>query len=232
MIGVIGAMDQEVARLRADMESPRVREYASMTFYSGKLCGADVVVVRSGVGKVNAAVCTQILADIYHVDAVINTGVAGSLNPAIDIGDIVVSVDAVYHDVHAEVWGYEPGEVPQLGQVFFPADERLGEIIRDVCRQVNSGIGVHAGRIASGDQFVSDDGVKKRIADVFHADCAEMEGCAIAQTAWLNRIPFVIIRAISDKADGSARMDYDEFEAKAIENSVRLVEAAVPRIDI
>lgn len=230
MIGIIGAMEQEVSALKEMMTVVRTDRKARMDFTVGQLLGKEVVVVRSGVGKVNAAVCTQILADDYKVSAVINTGVAGSLNPKIDIGDIVVSVDTVQHDVNAVVFGYEPGEVPQMKKRIFDADPDLRRLIADTCRRVNPDIHVYDGRVASGDQFVSDDDRKAEIARVFEADCTEMEGCAIAQAAWLNGIPFVIIRAISDKADGSAQMDYDEFEAGAIAHTVRLLEAVIPEI--
>ncbi len=230
MIGIIGAMEQEVSALKEMMTVVRTDRKARMDFTVGQLLGKEVVVVRSGVGKVNAAVCTQILADDYKVSAVINTGVAGSLNPKIDIGDIVVSVDTVQHDVNAVVFGYEPGEVPQMKKRTFDADPDLRRLIADTCRRVNPDIHVYDGRVASGDQFVSDDDRKAEIARVFEADCTEMEGCAIAQAAWLSGIPFVIIRAISDKADGSAQMDYDEFEAGAIAHTVRLLEAVIPEI--
>ncbi len=230
MLGIIGAMNQEVDRLKAEMTEVTIEERASMSFYVGKLHGKDVVIVRSGVGKVNAAVCTQILADRYGVDKVINTGVAGSLQAKIDIGDIVVSTDALQHDVEATVFGYAPAEIPQLGRVSFTADEDLRKLTVVCCRQVNPEIGVHEGRVVSGDQFVSSDAVKARLKDLFDPYCTEMEGAAIAQACWLNDIPFVIIRAISDKADGSAQMDYDVFEAQAIEHTVRLVNALVSAI--
>jgi len=230
MIGIIGAMDVEVRDLRADMTDLRSEKHASMEFCIGRLNGKDVVVVRSGVGKVNAAVCTQILSDIYKVDAVINTGVAGSLRAEINIGDIVVSTDAIQHDMEATCFGYEPGEVPQMGKRTFDADEKLRALIVKTCHEVNPDIGVFEGRVASGDRFVAGDENKRHIREVYGGCCTEMEGCAIAQAAWLNHIPFVIIRAISDKADGSAVMDYDEFEAKAAVHCLRLTEAAVSQM--
>ena len=230
MIGIIGAMDQEVSILKAQMKVGRVDHKASMDFYVGTLEGKEIVVVKSGVGKVNAAVCTQILADIYGVSAVINTGVAGSLRAEINIGDIVVSTDTLQHDMEATGFGYEPGEIPLMGKKTFDADEKLRALVVEVCREVNPEIGVHEGRVVSGDQFVSDQAVKDRLVRMFDPYCTEMEGCAIAQAAWLNQIPFVIIRAISDKADGSAQMDYSEFEAKAIEHTIRLLDGLIPRM--
>ena len=231
MIGIIGAMDQEVRTLVNEMSEKSVNKKAGMEFCSGRLLGKDVTVVISGVGKVSAAACTQILVDDYHVDAVINSGVAGSLDSRIDIGDIVVSTDAVQHDVEATIWGYMPGEIPILKKAYFEADPGLRKVIVDACRKVNTDIHVFEGRVASGDQFVSSMEQKKKIRDTFHACCAEMEGCAIAQTAWLNRIPFVIIRAISDKADNSATMDYNEFEKKAIEHSLALLRSVLPQLN-
>ena len=230
MIGIIGAMDEEVAMLKEKLTEVQVETKAAMDFYKGKLEGKDVVVVRSGIGKVNAAMCAQILADVYHADHVINTGIAGSLKAEINIGDIVLSTDALQHDMDATGFGYEPAEIPLMGKKTFEADASLRSLIAETCREVNPEIGVFEGRVVSGDQFISDGDVKNRLVRMFAPYCTEMEGAAIAQAAWLNQIPFVIIRAISDKADGSAHMDYSEFEAKAIEHTVRLVEAAAAKL--
>ena len=229
-IGIIGAMEQEVAKIKEKMQDVTITSRARMDFYEGTLEGKKVVVVRSGIGKVNAGMCTQILADCYQVEAVINTGVAGSLRAEINIGDIVVSTDALQHDMDATGFGYEPAEIPLMGKKTFEADASLRSLIAETCREVNPEIGVFEGRVVSGDQFISDGDVKDRLVRMFAPYCTEMEGAAIAQAAWLNQIPFVIIRAISDKADGSAHMDYSEFEAKAIEHTVRLVEAAAAKL--
>ncbi len=231
MIGIIGAMDQEVALLKKAMNVEKIEKKASMEFYSGTLEGREAVVVKSGVGKVNAAVCAQILADCFNADMLINTGVGGSLRAEINIGDIVVSTDVIQHDMDATGLGYEPGDIPMLGIREFKADEHLRTLIAETCRSVNPEISVYEGRVVSGDQFVADDDVKERLTKMFDSPyCAEMEGGAIAQTAWLNGIPFVIIRAISDKADNSAFMDYEEFEEKAIEHSVKLIKAVMPAL--
>lgn len=223
-IGIIGAMELEVETLKSKMAVKNTTKKAGMEFYEGTLNGIDVVIVRSGVGKVNAGICTQILADLFQVTNVINTGVAGSLDAKINIGDIVVSTDVCYHDVDATVFGYQLGEVPQLGTVSFPADEKMAELAKKVCNQVNSEIKVFSGRVVSGDQFICDKEVKDKIISNFQALCTEMEGAAIAQAAYLNQIPFVILRAISDKADNSAEMDYPTFEKKAAEHCAKLVE--------
>lgn len=223
-IGIIGAMDVEVECLKRDMELDREMKKAGMVFCEGSLKGQLVVVVRSGIGKVNAAVCTQILVDEFGVDGVINTGIAGSLNARIDIGDIVISTDVVHHDMDAVNFGYEPGQIPQMEVFSFAADEAMAALAEQVCHEVNPEIQVFRGRVVSGDQFIADKAVKERLISQFHGFCTEMEGAAIAQTAYLNQVPFVIIRAISDKADDSASEDYPTFEKKAVEHSVRLVE--------
>lgn len=227
MLGIIGAMDEEVSKLKEAMEEVEITKKASMDFYKGKMSGKDVVVVRSGIGKVNAGMCTQILSDLYGVDAVINTGIAGSLNADIDIGDIVLSTDALQHDMDATGFGYEPGVIPRMETSTFIADEKLRSIAKKCCLRVNPDIKVFEGRVVSGDQFISDKAVKDRIVKGFAGFCTEMEGAAIAQAAYLNKIPFLIIRAISDKADDSATEDYPTFEKKAIEHSVKLVKAIV-----
>ena len=229
-IGIIGAMELEVETLKAHMTTTKITTKAHMEFHEGTLNGTPVVIVRSGVGKVNAALCVQILADLFGVTAIINTGVAGSLNAALDIGDILISRDALHHDVDATIFGYKPGEVPQLGCREFIADEHLAQVAVSTCKEVNPDIEVFEGRIASGDQFICDKEVKDKLVENFHPLCTEMEGAAIGQAAYLNEIPFLVVRAISDKADGSAQMDYSEFEKAAVDHSVRLTLNMLARI--
>lgn len=229
-IGIIGAMEVEVAILKEKMEDVRIIKKASMDFYEGILAGKKVVVVRSGIGKVNAGICAQILADVFSVDAIINTGIGGSLNKNINIGDIVLSTDVVQHDMDATGFGYRKGQIPQMPVFFFNADDNLRRLAAEVCKEVNPDIQVFEGRIASGDQFVCDQDVKNRIVSEFSAYATEMEGAAIGQAAYLNEIPFLVVRAISDKADGSAQMDYSEFEKAAVDHSVRLTLNMLARI--
>lgn len=230
MLGIIGAMEVEVKELREMMENPQAQTVAGMTFYQGKIKGKDVVVVRSGIGKVNAGICSQILVDRYNVDGIINTGIAGSLRNEINIGDIVLATVAVQHDVDATGFGYGVGEIPQMGIKEFPADEKLRELAVKCCQKANPDIQTFCGRVASGDQFISSKEKKNWIHDTFDAYCTEMEGAAIAQAAYLNNIPYLIVRAISDKADDSANMDYSVFEAKAVEHSVRLMAAMLEEL--
>ena len=240
MIGIIGAMEEEVQALRHAMKIQEEKEIASMVFHRGILYGKEAVVVRSGIGKVmlflnkigkvNAAICTQILADHFDVDLVINTGIAGSLDAAIDIGDMVISTDAVQHDMDTSIFGDPIGQVPRMDTFAFPADAQLVEKAVRANQEANPDIHTFTGRIASGDQFISSQEVKERIVTLFGAKCAEMEGAAIAHGAYLNQIPCVIVRAISDKADNSASMDYPAFEKKAIEHSIRLLEKLLPEL--
>lgn len=227
MIGIIGAMEEEVEKLKAVMEEVEIIHRAGMEFNKGKLSGRNVVIVKSGIGKVNAGICTQILADIFNVNAIINTGIAGSLKEEINIGDIVLSSDTVQHDMDAAAFGYPLGQIPRMDILSFPADERLIDIAGQCCERVNPDIRVFIGRVASGDQFVADGAVKNRISGNFGGYCTEMEGAAIGQAAYLNKIPYVVIRAISDKADNSASMEYPAFEAMAIEHTVRLIKEMI-----
>lgn len=223
MLAIIGAMDEEVSRIKEVMTDVTIEKRAGMEFYKGKLAGKDAVVVRCGIGKVNAGMCAQILVDCYQADVMINTGIAGSLQAKIDIGDIVLSEDALQHDMDATGFGYPVGVIPRMEQSVFKADEKLIGIAEAACKKVNPEIGVHVGRVVSGDQFISDKVKKNWLIENFNGYCCEMEGAAIAQAAYLNQVPFLIVRAISDKADDSATMDYSEFEAKAITHSVNLI---------
>ena len=223
MIGIIGAMEEEVAALKEAMEIEETVEQAGMTFCKGTLCGKEAVVVRSGIGKVNAGICAQILVDRFRADTLINTGIAGSLDAKIDIGDMVISTDALHHDMDATEFGYPVGQVPRMEVMSFPADEELVKKAVQASEKANPDIHTFTGRVASGDQFIASREVKDKIVENFHPLCVEMEGAGIAHAAHLNKVSYVIIRAISDKADNSASVDYPTFERQAIAHSVRLV---------
>ena len=209
-IGIIGAMTVEVETLKEHMQGFTESRRTGMTFYEGTLEGIQAVVVQCGVGKVNAALCVQILCDCYGVTHVVNTGIAGSLCAELDIGDLVVSRDAMYHDFTCSAFGYPDGQVPGMPLVY-DADEKLMAYAFAAAEQINPGH-TKVGRVASGDQFVSEKARKEKIIALTGALCTEMEGAAIAHAAYRNGVPFVILRAISDKADDSADMDYPTFE--------------------
>ena len=224
-IGVIGAMEIEVEALKKNMNIEEIVDVASMQFCKGTYGDVHVVIVRSGIGKVNAGMCTQILADRFNVDMVINTGIAGSLQAKIDIGDIVVSTDTLQHDVDATGFGYAKGVIPQMDVSVFPADKKLSDMAVKACELVNPEIQCFVGRVVTGDQFISDNKTRSDLVKTFDGYCAEMEGASMAQVATLNKIPFVIIRAISDKADDSAPVSYETFEQQAIIHTVKLLAA-------
>jgi adenosylhomocysteine nucleosidase len=209
-LGIIGAMEQEVETLLGLLERKNTTTHAGTAFHAGKLDGCDVVIVQCGIGKVNAALCVQMLCDFYGVTHLVNTGIAGSLDAALDIGDLVISEDAMYHDVDVTNFGYVPGQMAGM-PASFQADSTLVKAAYAAAEAVNPGH-TKIGRVASGDQFVAVKELKEKIIANTQGLCTEMEGAAIAQTAYRNQIPFVILRAISDKADDSAEMDYPTFE--------------------
>lgn len=222
MLAFIGAMEDEVAGIRAALSDTEAKEYAGRTVIEGTYCGARAVIVQAGIGKVNAALCTQMIIDRYAPSAIINTGIAGSLNSNISIGDLVLSTDAVQHDVDATTFGDPAGQIPNMDVFSFTADKELRARAKEAAAAVLPEIGCHEGRVLTGDQFISSQEKKEWLVNTFAGDCCEMEGAAIAQVCHVNSIPFLIIRAISDSADNSAHMDYPAFEQMAIANSVKL----------
>lgn len=228
-LGIIGAMTVEVETLKDNLENMTTVQKAGMIFCQGQLEGLDVVVVQCGVGKVNAALCVQILCDCFGVTHVVNTGVAGSLDARLDIGDFVISRDAMYHDFDCSPMGYTVGQVPGMAVHAYPADEKLARLAFEAAQSIHPSH-AHIGRVASGDQFVSSGEVKEKIIATTGAMCTEMEGTAIAHAAWRNGVPFVVIRAISDKADDSAEMDYPTFEAIAAKRCAAVTQALAKRL--
>ncbi len=225
-LGIIGAMDVEVATLKACMTQKTETTVAGSVYCEGLLEGLAVVVVQCGVGKVNAALCVQILCSTFGVTHVVNTGIAGSLHAELDIGDFVISQDAVYHDFDCHILNpaYVVGQVPGLSVRKFPADEALVRLAFTAADSLCPG---HAriGTVASGDQFVCTKEQKENIVENTGALCTEMEGAAIGHGAWRNGVPYVVIRAISDKADDSAQMDYPTFEAMAAQRCALVTRA-------
>lgn len=226
-IGIIGAMEEEVLAIREKLKVTDVRSIAALEFYLGALNGKEVVLVRAGIGKVNAAICTQLLIDCFHIDTIINTGVAGALSDDLDIGDIVISLDAVQHDVDATGFGYDRGVIPRMEDSFFKADKRLIHIAEKASEVLSMNTNVFTRRIVSGDQFISDPIKKKELIQVFDGFCTEMEGAAIAHVCYVNKVPFVIIRSISDKADDTAEINFSQFTQLAAANSCKMIERMV-----
>lgn len=220
-IGIIGAMEMEIAKLKECISTVSVKNMMGLDFYVGTLYGSTVVVVRAGIGKVNAALCTQLLIDHYAADMVINTGVAGAVEKDMNIGDIVISDDAVQHDFDTSPLGDEVGFISGIDVSSFKADD---ELIRRAYEAVGKlGFSAHIGRIASGDKFINTPEEKDRIWKLFKAKCCEMEGGAIAHACWLNKIPFVIVRVISDTADEGSGVNYETFCAEAAQKATNIV---------
>ncbi len=234
-IGIIGAMSVEVNYL-VDLMMAEGSEChygpAGMSFEEGTIHGVSAVVCKSGVGKVNAALCAQILILKYGCTHIINTGIAGAMASGLGIMDFVVSTDAVYHDMDATGFGYKVGQVPQMDVYSFPADEKMIEAVTETFKDSEKNVGhkIIAGRIATGDQFISDKAVKAKIKENVAPACVEMEGGAIAHTCFLNKVPFVIVRCMSDMADDLSSNGYEFNEGVAAEMSAKLVEEVVQRI--
>ena len=223
VIGVIGAMDVEVNSLKESAEISEIGSVAGMEFCKGKLGDRDVVIVKCGMGKVNAGICANTLINQFGCTKIINTGVAGSLDNKIDIGDIVVSIDAVQHDFTVEAIGFKKGEIPYTGKFAFEADEALRKAAVESVKKTAPEIHVFEGRVCSGDQFISNKEQKNKIISDFGGMCCEMEGAAIAQACYLNSTPFVVIRAISDKPDETEFVEYKVFEAQAARRCAEIV---------
>ncbi len=218
-LGIIGAMEEEVETLKSKMDIKETVEIAGMTFYRGAIDNKEIVLVRSGIGKVNMAACTQILIDHFNVAALVNSGVSGTLNPELNQGDIVISTEAVQHDFDTSPVGGKVGEIDRLGIDFFPASTELIATAKKAAETLTD-INVVEGQVASGDQFIAGGEAAEKIkANFGEISAVEMEGAAMAQVAYLNDVPYVIIRSISDKADGGAELSYEEFLPLAAKNS-------------
>lgn len=225
MIGIIGAMEVEIAGLRAMLTGPRTQTVSGITFTDGRLDGTPVVLAVCGIGKVFAALCAQTMILRYGVSAIINTGVAGTLCRELGIGDVAVSADVVQHDFDTTDFGDPAGQVGNLDVVHIPADPRL--IALAAAAVEAEGCRCRTGTIATGDQFLSDPERKRWIHDTFQAIAGEMEGGSIGQVCYVNHVPFVVIRAISDDADGHAPANFNVFVEQTAHTSIRVTAAVV-----
>lgn len=229
-IGIIGADEFEVHLLKEKAGAAVLETIAGMDFCGGQIGGSPVVIAQCGIGKVNAAICAQLLISRFGVSRIINTGVAGSLNNAINIGDLVISTDAVQHDFDICTLGYQWGEIPYLGTVAFRADEELHALTVEAAKRCAPELSVFEGRICTGDQFIDSREKKELILSRFGGLCCEMEGAAVAEVCFLNAVPWVVIRAISDKADESVKVDYRSFAEKAARDCVGIVSDVLERL--
>ncbi len=225
-IGLMGAMVEEVSAFREGMEVHQHTTWSGMDFFEGVLEGMDVVLACSGIGKVNAALGVQVLVDRFGIDGLVFTGIAGAVDPDLDVGDIVVSDDACQHDFDSTAFGYERGLIPRLRKKWFYADRIWVNRFMDASRRLADDLAPSKtimGRVLSGDQFIADPVMTKKLRKDFSGHCVEMEGAAAAHACYVNQIPFVIIRSISDKADHSAKVDYRAFTQIAVDHSTKLV---------
>ncbi|HBV22544.1 MAG TPA: 5'-methylthioadenosine/S-adenosylhomocysteine nucleosidase [Jeotgalicoccus sp.] len=223
-IGIIGAMEPEVELLKNAMLVEKEDKIAHATAYAGTLNGQNIVLVQSGIGKVNASIITALLLERYNIDYVINTGVAGAMGENLKVTDMVVSTEVLHHDVDATNFGYSYGQVPGMPAVY-TSDEML---VRQslAALSLNDEINGSSGLVVSGDSFIDSDAEKENIFTNFpDAMCVDMESASIAQTCWQFNTPFVIIRSMSDSANESADMNYEEFLAKACVHSSEVVKS-------
>ena len=228
MIGIIGAMQSEVELIVSSLENKECREISGIEFFSGRLSGRKAVVARCGIGKVFAAICAQTMILHYGVEMIINTGVGGAISDKLDIGDIAVSDFVVQHDMDTSALGDPVGLISGINVVKIAASDR---IVKAVCDTADAlGIKCAVGTVASGDQFVSSKEKKTFIEQSFGAIVCEMEGAAIGQVCYVNDTPFCVLRAVSDKADGSSGMDYMTFVGMAAEKNARLLMSVIESI--
>lgn len=223
MIGIIGAMHEEIVELKGILKNIEEKEIAGMLFMKGKLNSKDVVLVESGIGKVNAAICTTILINEFKSEKIIFTGVAGGVNPILNVGDIVISKDLIQHDVDVTAFGCRHGEIPRMDNYIFEADEILAEKAYNAAKYLFKDKNIVKGRVLSGDQFVSSAEKTKWFQEIFNGDCVEMEGASVAHVCYLFKIPYIVIRSISDKADHSAGVDFNTFKHEAARVSKEIV---------
>jgi adenosylhomocysteine nucleosidase len=229
-IGIIGAMLEEVELLQEQINIIQTVRHAGIEFTEGELHGRRIVVCKCGVGKVNAAMCTQALIDFFEVDAVIFTGVAGALDPELEIGDIVISTDCLQHDMDVSALGFPRGTIPFQETSVFAADQGLADLAYDASYKLFAAK-TKRGRILSGDQFIANRETVIELFTVLEGACTEMEGAATAQVCVMNEKAFVIVRSMSDKANGEAPNNYTEFMKQAASHSFRIVEEMIKHID-
>jgi len=215
-------MAEEVALLLDHMTIEKSVMHAGVQFTLGELYNHQIAICKCGVGKVNAAICTQVLIDSFAASKIIFTGVAGAVDPNLTIGDIVISIDCLQHDMDVTALGFSRGEIPYQEVSIFKSDLELGELA------YRSGIDLFPekvvfGRILSGDQFIASRDKVAELYSEYKGSCTEMEGAATAQVSTMNNVPFVIIRSMSDNADGLAPASFEQFMQTVAHNSFQIV---------
>lgn len=222
-IGIIAAMSEEIASIKKLMADVSVKNIYELEFTLGTIHSKNVVLVKCGVGKVNAARTTQILIDNFDLEYVINVGTAGGLNEKIEIGDVVIAEKLVQHDFDITAGGHEKGYISGTGTYFY-SDKELVNKSKKIIENMNEEFKAITGLIATGDIFVQEISVKDRIKEEFNADCTEMEGASIAQVCYLDKIPFIVIRSVSDKPNGNNSVDFEKFLELACERYSKFID--------
>lgn len=222
-IGIIGAMEEEIKELKEVMNVEKIEKIGGFTFYIGEIEKKEVILVGSGIGKVNSSVCTTLLIQKYGIKSVIFTGVAGGVGSSLDIGDVVLATELIEHDFDCTAFGMKPGEIPRMQESIFKCDIDLLRIAEKSLEKVMGKNRVKKGIIVSGDQFIASKEKIKWLGETFNAQCTEMEGASVAHVCYLFELPFVVLRAVSDKADGSAHVDFKQFVNLAAQNSKNIV---------
>ena len=227
-LAIMSAMDVEMELYLDRCEIKDSTQRAGLSFHEASWHGHDLVLVRAGVGKVNAALCTQILIDTFDADAVICTGSAGAVNPALNIGDVVVATDCVQHDVVVKFLGLPRGQIPFTDFRFFETDSALRRRALEVDLPDHR---ITSGRVLTGDRFIEDEDDRQQLREELDGDCVEMEGGAVGQVCAVNDVPFLIVRAISDRADGTSDVDFEAFLKEAAHSSAQIVLHTLEALD-
>jgi len=230
MLGIIGAMEEEIWEIRESIEDMSTITIGNFTFYKGKIQNKDMVLVESGIGKVNASICTTLMISHFNVEKILFTGVAGGVNPKIDIGDIVIGTYLMEHDYDVTAFGYEVGMIPKMGDSKFHCNKALVDLANTLAKENFQDTNIWQGPIVSGDVFVASEEKINWLWNKFQAYCTEMEGAAVAHVCKVLQIPFLIVRSISDKANSDAKVDFKEFCKLAAKKSKLLIEKLVEKI--
>ncbi len=230
MLGIIGAMDIEVNGIIAKMEEPQEKTVSSMKFTVGKIGGTECVVAKCGIGKVNAAMCAQTMILCFKPDMIINTGIAGSTSDKTHIGSVVIAENVVQHDFDTTALGDEKGMLflPDENIVFIPTDKKLRDELSAVCASLDD-VDHTIGNIATGDLFISTRELRSKLNKKFAAIACEMEGGSIGHVCYVNRVPFCILRSISDdnSSDSGAAEEYHVFAQSAAEKAIEIITAFI-----
>ncbi|MDO4458523.1 MAG: 5'-methylthioadenosine/adenosylhomocysteine nucleosidase [Clostridia bacterium] len=229
MIGIIGAMDIEVDGIKSEMQETEIKNIAGLDFVKGNLGGVETVVARCNPGKVNAAACAQIMALEYNPELIINPGVAGGIGEGVKIGDLIVGESCIQYDMDTSALGDPVGFISGLGVIEFPCAKETAAKIKAEAEKIYDGQ-VMDGIIVTGDKFVSDGEVCLKLKEQFGAKACEMESGAIAHVCYMNNIPFVALRSISDNANDDASVDYPTFAKAAAAKTVELINAVIDKI--